>query len=116
MLFIRDKIPSRLLKPGNLPSNFESIFVEINLCNKKWLMCCSYNPKKSLINNLHMISVKYWILLLVIIIISLLLEVWSLKLLKVQCINSAIAIICTVYVINILAIKIWKNHHVLIFF
>ena len=62
-LFIRDKIPSRLLKPGNLPYNFEAIFVEINLFNKKWLMRCSYNPKKSLINNLHMISVKYWILL-----------------------------------------------------
>ena len=38
MLFIRDNIPLRLLKPGNLPSNTEALFIEINLCNKNgWL-------------------------------------------------------------------------------
>ena len=50
MLFIRDNIPFRLLKPGNLPSNTEAFFIEINLRKKKWLMCCGYNPNKSLIN------------------------------------------------------------------
>ena len=35
MLFIRDNIPLRLLKPGNLPSNTETLFIEINLCKKK---------------------------------------------------------------------------------
>ena len=50
MLFIRDNIPFRLLKPGNLPSNTEALFIEINLRKKKWLMCCGYNPNKSLIN------------------------------------------------------------------
>ena len=50
MLFIRDNIPSRLLKPGNLPSNTEAFFIEINVRKKKWLMCCGYNPNKSLIN------------------------------------------------------------------
>ena len=50
MLFIRNNIPFRLLKPGNLPSNTEAFFIEINLHKKKWLMCCGYNPNKSLIN------------------------------------------------------------------
>ena len=47
MLFVRD-ISFRLLKPENLPSNTETLFIEINLWKKKWLMCCGYNPKKSL--------------------------------------------------------------------
>ena len=50
MLFIRDNIPFRLLKPGILPSNNEALFIEINLRKKKWLMCCGCNPNKSLIN------------------------------------------------------------------
>ena len=35
MLFIRDNIPFRLLKPGNLPSNIEALFIEINLRKEK---------------------------------------------------------------------------------
>ena len=50
MLFIRNNIPFRLLKPRNLPSNTEALFIEINLRKKKWLMCSGYNPNKSLIN------------------------------------------------------------------
>ena len=50
MLFIGDNSPFRLLKPGNLPFNTEALFIEINLRKKKWLMCCGYNPNKSLIN------------------------------------------------------------------
>ena len=50
MLFIRDNIPFRLLKPGNLPSNTEAYLSEIKLRKKKWLMSCGYNPNKSLIN------------------------------------------------------------------
>ena len=50
MLFIRDNILFRLLKPGNLPSNTEVLFIEINLRKKKWLICCGYNPNKSFIN------------------------------------------------------------------
>ena len=50
MLFIRDNIPFMLLKPGNVQSNTEALFIEINLHKKKWLMCCSYNPNKCLIN------------------------------------------------------------------
>ena len=50
MLFIRDYIPFRLLKPGNLPSNTEALFIETNLNKKKWLICYGYNPNKFLIN------------------------------------------------------------------
>ena len=50
MLFIRDNTPFRLLKPGNLPSNTEALFIEINLRKKIWLNCCGCNPNKSLIN------------------------------------------------------------------
>ena len=46
MLFIRDDIPFRMIKPGNVPSNTEAVL--INLRKRKWLMCC--NPNKSLIN------------------------------------------------------------------
>ena len=37
----------RLLRRGNLPSNTEAFFIEINIRKKKWLMCCGYNPNKS---------------------------------------------------------------------
>ena len=50
MLFIRDNIPFRLLKPENLPSNMEALFIEINVRKKKWLMCCGCSPNISLIN------------------------------------------------------------------
>ena len=50
MLFIRENIPFRLLKPGNLPSNTEALFIKVNLRKKRWLMCCGYTPNKSLIN------------------------------------------------------------------
>ena len=48
--FIGDNSPIRMVSPGNLPSNTEALFVKINLRKKKWLMCCGYNPNKSLIN------------------------------------------------------------------
>ena len=37
-LFIRDNTPLRLLKPRNLPSNTEALFIEIDLRKKKRLM------------------------------------------------------------------------------
>ena len=39
-VFIRDNIPFRLLKPGNLPFNTKARFIEINFRKKKRLMCC----------------------------------------------------------------------------
>ena len=48
-LYIREDIPSRLLSSETSP--IEGFFVELNLRNKKWLICCSYNPKKALISD-----------------------------------------------------------------
>ena len=64
LLYIRDDIPSKLIESK---MTIEGLFVEINLRKKKWLLCCSYNPKKSLIsnhlkeigNNLDLLSSKY---------------------------------------------------------
>ena len=53
-LYVRDDIPSKLLShdfPG-----LESFCAEINLHKKKWLINCSYNPHKSNINRLNIIS------------------------------------------------------------
>ena len=33
----------------SLPPDIEILFFELNLMNRKWLVCCSYNPKKNLI-------------------------------------------------------------------
>ena len=64
LLYIRDDIPSKLTESK---MTIEGLFVEINLRKKKWLLCCSYNPKKSLIsnhlreigNNLDLLSSKF---------------------------------------------------------
>ena len=48
ILYIREDIPSRLVSTES--SQVEGFFVETNLRNKKkWLLCCSYKPKKDLI-------------------------------------------------------------------
>ena len=44
LLYLRDDIPSRRLTIQN--TDVESIFIEINLRIKKWLLCGSYNPHK----------------------------------------------------------------------
>ena len=49
MLYIREDIPSRLIEK-KLRNNSEYDFVEINLRNKKWLLCCSYNSHKNSIS------------------------------------------------------------------
>ena len=46
MLLKRNNIALRLLK-----NNIVAFFVEINLRQKKWLICCGYNPSKSSIEN-----------------------------------------------------------------
>ena len=49
LLHVRDDIPSKLL---SMNSNTEGFFVEISLHNKKrWLLSCSYNPKRSQISS-----------------------------------------------------------------
>ena len=53
ILYIREDIPSRVVSTES--SQVGGLFVEINLRNKKkWLLCCSYNPKKDLIRQIYM--------------------------------------------------------------
>ena len=66
LLYVREDIPSKLLLvEENL---IEGFFVEINLRNKKkWLLSCSYNPKKTSLSNhiaelsksLDLFTIKY---------------------------------------------------------
>ena len=51
LVYFRNNITSKLLKIENLPSDIEAIFIEMNIKSKKWLVCCTYNPNKSLIEN-----------------------------------------------------------------
>ena len=56
ILYIREDMPSRLVSTES--SQAEGLFVEINLRNKKkWLLCCSYNPKKDLIRQ-HLYAIS----------------------------------------------------------
>ena len=41
----REDIPSKFLRVEMSPT--EGFYVEINLRNKKWLLCCSYNSNKN---------------------------------------------------------------------
>ena len=45
LLYIREDIPSRLLKSKS-QCNVKSLSVEINLKKRKWFLNCSYNPEK----------------------------------------------------------------------
>ena len=64
LVFIREDIPSKLIESK---MRTEGFFVELNLKRKKWLLCCSYNPKFSQISfhlnelgkNLDTLTSKY---------------------------------------------------------
>ena len=47
VIYVREDIPSNLLKPQTLPENIETIFIELNLKNTKWLLIGGYNPNKN---------------------------------------------------------------------
>ena len=49
MLYVRENIPSKLLSIENQP--IEGFYIEINLREKKWLLCGSYNPHRNNIGN-----------------------------------------------------------------
>ena len=56
LLYIREDTTSRLPTEYKPPENVESLFVEINIRKRKWLLCC-YNPHKNNISNhLHHLS------------------------------------------------------------
>ena len=47
MLYIKEGIPFKLLKSSDLSANTEAFLVKVKINKKKWLLCCSYNPRKS---------------------------------------------------------------------
>ena len=47
LLYVRDKIIVLPLNRYSLPLHIEILFFELNLRNRKWLVCCSYNPHKN---------------------------------------------------------------------
>ena len=49
MLFFREDIPSNLFKAEANP--VEGFYIELNLCNDKWLLNCTCNPNKNNIGN-----------------------------------------------------------------
>ena len=49
LFYVRDKIIVLVLNRYSLSPHIEIIFFELNLRNRKWLVCCSYNPHKNLI-------------------------------------------------------------------
>ena len=60
MLYIREDIPSNLLATDKEP--IESVYVELNLRNEKYLINCSYNPHKTMIKN-HLASLSHFLIL-----------------------------------------------------
>ena len=52
LLYIKDDISSRWLTDHRLTDNAECLFNQINMRNKKWLLCCLYNLHKNNISNL----------------------------------------------------------------
>ena len=64
LVFIREDIPTKLI---DSQMKIEGFFIELNLRRKKWLLCCSYNPKYSQIShhlkeigkNLDVLTSKY---------------------------------------------------------
>ena len=50
LIYIREDIPCKEINTCHLPKDIESIFIEINLRNTKWLLMGGYNPEKSRIS------------------------------------------------------------------
>ena len=49
LLYVSDKIIVLPLSRYSLPLHIELLFFELNLRNRKWVVCCSYNLHKNLI-------------------------------------------------------------------
>ena len=46
LIYIREDIPSKLIKDVTFDKPFEGFLIEINLRSKKWLFECPYNPHR----------------------------------------------------------------------
>ena len=58
-LFVREYITCKIYKT-DCDGDFGGIFVDINLKKKKWLLCCSYNPRKSNMANHLETFARHW--------------------------------------------------------
>ena len=57
LLYMKNDISSRLLTDHRLPDNVECLFTEINIRNKNWLLCCSYNShRNNILNTIYHLS------------------------------------------------------------
>ena len=54
LVYVREDIPCKFFPMKNC--SIEGFFIDINLRNKKWLICCSYNPHRTFISN-HLNSI-----------------------------------------------------------
>ena len=63
MFYVNENIPCGELSPEQNDSNFEIIFLEITLRNRKWLLIGLYKPpgqkEKDFLENLNSILNKY---------------------------------------------------------
>ena len=51
ILYIRSYTIASKLTSFTFPNDTESFFIEINLKDNKWLICCSYNPNRPFVSN-----------------------------------------------------------------
>jgi len=51
LLYVREDIPSKLLKKHNIHPEFEGFFIELNFKKNKWICACGYNPTKENISS-----------------------------------------------------------------
>ena len=56
MLYVREDIPSNLLATDE-KNHIKSFYVELDLCNEKWLINGSYNPNKTMLCN-HIVTLS----------------------------------------------------------
>ena len=50
MLYVKEGMPCKMLKPQSNDKNGRFLIVDINLRKEKWLLVCDYNPHIKFIN------------------------------------------------------------------
>ena len=46
LLYVRDDITCKEIKPNHFPDDIECLFIEIRLRNKKYILAAGYNPHR----------------------------------------------------------------------
>ena len=58
MIYVREDIPTKSLDVSPMINDMESLFIEINFRNRKWLLCGAYIPHKHLVPS-HLEKISY---------------------------------------------------------